>query len=62
MTTATQPVRIIPAIIVTGCRADCPNTRYYNPNEDGETLGCSYAYGTLPKEGFAPWCPLKERK
>lgn len=49
---------VTPDVIVTGCRADCPNTRPYNPNEDGETLGCSYKYGTLPQEGFPEWCPL----
>jgi hypothetical protein len=47
--------------IVTGCRADCPNTRHYIPNEGGMTLGCPYNYGTLPQEGFAPWCPLKDK-
>ena len=47
--------------IVTGCRADCANTRHYIPSEGGMTLGCPYNYGTLPQEGFAPWCPLKDK-
>lgn len=53
-------VKIIPAVRVTGCRANCPNTRYYEQNEDGETLGCIYKYGTLPKEGAPEWCPLND--
>lgn len=51
---------LVKIIEITGCRIDCPHTQCYQPNEDGETLGCSYAYGTLPKEGFAAWCPLKD--
>jgi hypothetical protein len=47
-------------MLVTGCRADCPNTRTYDPNQDGETLGCIYKYGSLPKSGFPPWCPLRD--
>lgn len=49
-------------IIVTGCRENCPYTRHYDPNQDGETWGCSYAYGTLPKQGVAEWCPLHDEK
>jgi len=51
-------IKIIPAVRITGCHADCPNTRFYEPNQDGETKGCSYKYGTLPKEGVPDWCPL----
>ena len=39
------------SIRITRCR-DCPNVRTYDPNEEGETLGCSYKYGSLPQEGF----------
>jgi len=49
-------------IIVTGCRKNCPYTRHYDPNEDGETKGCQYAYGTLPEQGVAEWCPLHDEK
>lgn len=58
MSVGIEPVKII---TVTGCRADCPMTRHYQPNEDGETLGCAYAYGTLPQEDFASWYPLKDK-
>lgn len=53
-------MKIISAVIVTGCRADCPKTRYYG--KYGDVLGCAYAYGTLPEEDFAPWCPLQDKK
>lgn len=50
--------KYIPAVLVMGCRANCPNTRFYEPNEENETLGCIYKYGTLPQQGMPEWCPL----
>lgn len=47
-------------IRVTGCREGCPKTRHYYPDADGETLGCVYRYGSLPKHGFPDWCPLAD--
>ncbi len=40
----------------------CPYMRCFSPNQDGETRGCSYKYGTLPRDGFPDWCPLEDAK
>ncbi len=56
----TPQIKTTPAIQVTGCRVDCPNTLIYDPNQEGETLGCIYKYGSLPKTGFPEWCPLSD--
>ncbi len=55
-----MPNKQIPARTVTGCRADCPNVRFYEPNAEGHKLGCIYKYGTLPKNGVPDWCPLDD--